>query len=241
MPRFFVNPADISGETGTIAGEDARHLSRVLRIRTGEPLTVCGQDGFDYECRVSEVTDDRVTFSILSRRVNETEAPIRITLYQALPKGDKLDFIVQKAVEMGASRIVPVMTRFCVAKADAAGFQKKQSRYQKISFEAAKQCGRGIIPEVGNILTLDSALKEMASAHSLVFYEGGGERLHKLVSPDEKELSILIGSEGGFSEEEIEACRNAGVACATLGRRILRCETAPIAALALVMGIVGDM
>lgn len=239
MPRFFSN--EIGMETAIIRGDDARHLIKVLRIRPGEQLTLCDQKGIDYTCEVGEITADTVECKVLEHHRNETEPMLRVTLYQALPKADKFEFILQKAVELGVSRVVPVNSKFCVAKMDEISYAKKKPRYEKIIFEAAKQCGRGIIPEIGGILSFEQALVQMCKSPAMVFYEGGGQRIRELVSPGMDELSILIGSEGGFSEQEIAACEQAGVSCVTLGKRILRCETAPIAALALILEAAGEL
>lgn len=239
MPRFFTDRVD--GSTAVIDGDDARHLLKSLRVRPGERLTVCDMQGGDYLCEVAELTDSEVRLTVLERRENETEPALRITLYQALPKADKLEFIVQKAVELGAARVVPVQTGYCVARADAASFQKKRGRCERIALEAAKQCGRGIIPSVGDILSFEQAVAEMRGGKSLVFYEGGGCRVGELVAPGDREVSVFIGSEGGFSGEEIAACEAAGIRRATLGKRILRCETAPIAALTLLLSAAGEL
>lgn len=238
MPRFFTDA--IQGNQALILGPDARHLSKVLRIRPGEELTVCDGRGTDYRCRVVQAEEEAVRLEICSSGPNETEPRLSVTLYQALPKGDKLEWILQKAVELGAARIVPVQTRYCVAKLTQKEYEKKRPRYERIVLEAAKQCGRGIIPEVGDLLTLEQALAECTS-RAIVCYEGGGSPIRDLVRPEDETLSLLIGSEGGFSPEEIHLCESAGIARATLGKRILRCETAPIAALTLVFAAAGEM
>lgn len=240
MPRFFTT--EIEGETAFITGEDAKHISRVLRMSAGDALTVSDGTGYDYDCVLEFADTDRVGARILRRYRNRTEPDVRITLYQALPKGDKLDFIIQKAVELGVTEIVPVLTKRCVSRPDPASFSKKLPRYQRIAAEAAKQCGRGIIPPVREMLSLEQALGRMADAPlALVFYEGGGARVSELFRPQTQAVSLLIGSEGGFAEEEIASCNAAGLQCATLGRRILRCETAPLAALTLIHTAAGEM
>ena len=238
MPRFFTNL--IEGSSALIQGPDARHLSRVLRIRPGEELTVCDGQGTDYLCRVLRAEEDMVRLEVLCSQPCETEPRLAITLYQALPKGEKLDWILQKAVELGAVRIVPVLTRFCVARLSPKEFEKKLPRCERIVLEAAKQYGRGIIPSVERILSFEQALDEI-SGPAIVCYEGGGAPIRELVRPGEKSLAILIGSEGGFSPEEIALCGQAGIPCASLGKRILRCETAPIAALALALSAAGEL
>lgn len=238
MPRFFCDT--VLEDTILLTGEDAVHLSRSLRVRVGEEVTVCDGKKTDYRCVVESVSPDTVALHIEETCENRAEPPQEITLYQALPKGDKLDFIVQKAVEMGAARIVPVQTRFCVAKSDAKSFEKKRVRLQKIALEAAKQSGRGIVPEVCGLLSFKEAAAQLAAEKGMVCYEHGGEPIGKLMA-EGAAASLFIGSEGGFAEEEIAVLNENGVRCASLGVRILRCETAPIAALALISHALGEM
>lgn len=243
MPRFFVTPDQMQSETIFVLGEDARHMAKSLRMRPGEEVVLCDGAGADYRCALEAVSDGQVRCRILSRAPSETEPRIAVTLYQALPKGDKLDFIVQKAVELGAVEVVPVLTRLCVSRPDERAAEKKVQRLQKIAEEAAKQSGRGILPAVRPLLPLDRALERMgASDLSLICYEGGGEPFTSLLPRKElRTLSLLVGSEGGFDPEEVQAARERGVRPVTLGRRILRCETAPLAALTAVMLLSGEM
>ena len=154
--------------------------------------------------------------------------------------GDKLELITQKAVELGVTKIVPVLTSRSVSRPDAKSVSKKQERLQRIALEAAKQSGRGIIPEIGKMTDLESALKT-APGKKILFYEGGGEALGALVSPDEAEVSVFIGPEGGFDAAEVQLAKQYGATPATLGPRILRTETAPLAALSVLMYITGNM
>lgn len=238
MPRFFSE--NITEDRVILDGEDAIHLSRSLRVKIGEEITVCDGRKNDYICEVESVSADTVTLLIKEKVRCEAESEQTVTLYQALPKGDKLEFIVQKAVEMGASRIVPVQTRFCVAKSDEKSFEKKRVRLQKIALEAAKQCGRGVIPEVCPLMSFKQAAKALAEEKGFVCYEHGGENIGKLMA-EGCNPSLFVGSEGGFAEEEIALLNENGVRCASLGKRILRCETAPIAALALISNALGEM
>ena len=239
MPRFFCE--DVPDDRIILTGEDAIHLSRSLRVRIGEEITVCDGRCTDYLCTVENVSSEAVTLAVKKKAPCEAEPNQTITLYQALPKGDKLDFIVQKAVELGASRIVPVQTRFCVAKRDAHSFEKKRVRLQKIALEAAKQCGRGVIPEVGNLLSFKEAADELGRRHGFVCYEKGGETIGTLIERKKCSANVLIGSEGGLAEEEIRLLSEKGVLCASLGKRILRCETAPLAALTLILHTFGEL
>lgn len=237
MPRFFTGP--LEGPTALLTGEDAAHISRSLRLRPGEEITLCDGRGTDYEGRICS-TGETVEVEILSRRPSVAEPGVQITLYQACPKGDKMETIIQKSVELGVSAIVPVLTERCVSRPDRAAMAKKLPRYQKIALEAAKQSGRGIIPAVHPLLTLREAA-ERVSGSSLVLYEKGGERLCNLISGHETEINLFVGSEGGFSPEEIALLGEKGIRPATLGSRILRCETAPVCGLAVVLSLTGDI
>ena len=171
-----------------------------------------------------------------------SEPSVSVTLYQGLPKSDKMDSVVQKAVEMGVTRIVPMLTQRCVSRPDQKSAQKKVERWQKISFEAAKQCGRGILPPVSPLTDFSAALRQSASESTvLFFYEGGGQSLQQCIDSSCKAYSIFIGPEGGFSEEEVQFALDLGAKKATLGPRILRTETAPVAALAAIMLTTGNM
>ena len=181
-----------------------------------------------------------MTVDIREKRTSSTEPRGKITLYQALPKGDKMEWIIQKSVELGVFRIVPILTSRCVSRPDAKSMEKKVQRFNKIAAEAAKQSGRGILPKVSGLLTLEQAAKDV-SGKGIVFYEKGGARLAELIAPEDTEIGIFVGSEGGFAPEEIALLEKAGVEPATLGRRILRCETAPICGLSVLLSLLGDI
>lgn len=240
MPRFFLDSFQ-GGDTACITGQDAAHITRSLRMRAGEALTLCDTHGTDYDCEIVE-TGDTVVLRVLGSRPTASEPSLQVTLYQALPKSDKLEHIIQKSVEMGVFAIVPVETARCIARLDDR-IDKKLARWQKIAAEAAGQSGRGILPAVLPPLTFKQALAALHDSGEdvIVFYEGGGMPLCELVSPDTKRVSVFIGSEGGFAPEEIEALTAAGARTATLGPRILRCETAPTAALAALMLLSGNL
>ena len=233
MPRFFV--PDLSGEMLTLSGEDGRHAARSLRCRVGEELVLCDGRGEECRCAVAAVEEDTLSLRVLERRPSAGELPCRVTLYQALPKGDKLELIVQKAVELGAAEIVPVLTRRCVSRPDARSMERKLERLRKIALEAAKQSGRGVVPRVAPLLDFPGALEAMAGARrGVLFYEGGGEPLGAALADRPETLALMVGPEGGFEPAEAAAARERGLALCTLGPRILRCETAPLAALAAV-------
>lgn len=242
MPRFFQStPGRLTaGDTVRITGQDAVHIRKALRMREGESLTLCDGAGMDYTCVIAGFDPDAVFLRVEDSRPTVSEPKVCVTLYQGLPKGDKMDWIVQKAVELGVHRIVPVEMSRSVARI-GANDTKKQERWQRIADEAAGQCGRGIQPQVAPALTFKQALPALAEQTVIVLYEGGGQPLRRLVNPDTKAVSLIIGPEGGIAEGEVEQLRAAGAAFATLGARILRCETAPLAALAALMTLTGDM
>lgn len=238
MPRFFIDGA--ADGRAYIAGADALHIAKALRMRPGEALTLCDGKGTDFEGVLETVTDRQVTVRITASRPSQAEHTLAVTLYQGLPKGDKMDWIVQKAVELGVTAVVPVATRRSVARLEGKA-DKKQERWQRIAAEAAGQCGRGMLPSVERPLSWSQALSCLSGEPALVFYEGGGRPLRELVTPSTRRLSVFVGPEGGFDPEEIDAIRRQGGGVATLGPRILRCETAPLAALTLLMHLSGNM
>lgn len=242
MPRFFkefsCSPA--VGDTVTIEGQDGAHIRRSLRMTAGDTLTLCDGRGKDYTAVIDTFDGDTVRLSVTEITPTVTEPSLRITLYQGLPKGDKFEWILQKAVELGVSEIIPVVTARSIAKPGDKAVQK-QLRYQKIAAEAAGQCGRGRIPAVSLPLTFSQALARLGQENAIVCYEAGGMPLRSLISPETTSLSLFIGPEGGFSPQEIEALTSADVRVATLGKRILRCETAPLAALTAAMLLTGNL
>ena len=240
MPRFFTD--DIQGDRAIVSGEDARHIAGALRMRPGEELTLCDGAGWDYRCRVLSADARRVELAVEERFPTKTEPAVDVTLYQALPKSDKMELIIQKAVELGVGRIVPVMTRRCVSRPDRASFEKKRQRWQRVSLEAAKQSGRGRIPPVGELMDFSQALREMAEAPlALLFYENSREPLRKVLEQPLSRICLMVGAEGGFEPWEVKEALELGVRVPSLGRRILRCETAPLAALSASCYAAGEM
>lgn len=240
MPRFFIQGTP-SG-TVVLYGDDAHHITRSLRMRPGDPLTLCNSEGSDFLCEVGSLSDDSVTVRVLQTVPSNGEPSLSVTLYQSFPKADKMDFIAQKFVETGACELVPVLSERCVSRPDAKSLAKKISRWQKIAEEAAKQCGRGRIPTVGPALRFQEAvLRAENTPNRILFYEGGGTPLSQLIQPDWQSLSIFIGPEGGYDPGEVQFAREHGVAVASLGPRIFRAETAPVAALAAIMFASGNL
>lgn len=216
-------------------GESARHIAKSLRMKVGDMLTVTDGKGNDYGCRIDEITRDTVHLIICYQQASGSEPSCKVTIYQGVPKGSKLEDIIQKCVELGVTKIVPTLTSRCVSRPDEKSAGKKNQRYQKIALEAAQQSGRGIIPEIGEMITLRQAAANDDSEIKLVFYEGGGEALKNIINTDCRSISVYIGPEGGFEKSEVEMITAAGGLQATLGPRILRTQTAPVAALSAIM------
>lgn len=239
MPRFFEDA--FSPEQPFLRGEHLRHIGFSLRMRPGEQLTVCSC-GTDYACEIEEITSDAVRLRILSRESCCAEPTVQVTLFQALPKADKLEQIIQKSVELGVTEIVPVLTRRCISRMSAGEFQKKLPRYQKIAQAAAQQSGRGIIPPVAPLHTLEQAAERMKALEvPVVLYESEGGCSFSEIRGDAKSYGLCIGSEGGFDPQEIAFLQEAGVQAVWLGKRILRCETAPLTALSVLMFRTGNL
>ena len=241
MPRFFTN--EIDENNIVLTGSDANHIGRSLRMKTGEAVTVCC-NGVDYNCTIGSITVDSVYLDLVDKQRCAAEPNIEVTLFQAVPKLDKLEYIIQKSVELGVSRIVPVLTRRCVSRPDEKDFEKKKlPRLNKIAEEAAKQSGRGIIPEVTPMVSLKEALSMMEKLDRtvLLYEEEGGCSFGEVDFDGAKSLGLFIGSEGGFDREEAEAAVKIGAKQVWLGKRILRCETAPITALSILMFLTNNM
>jgi 16S rRNA (uracil1498-N3)-methyltransferase len=248
MPRFFIEqelPAELA--EWVISGEDARHIGSVLRMAVGDELTLSDGQRTDYLARISAITSQQVTVEIISRAPNQTESPLEIWLFQGLPKSDKLDGIIQKSVELGVAQIIPMACERSVVRVDAKDAPRKVERWNKIAREAAKQCGRGLLPDVAAPLSFKAAITAARSADlALIPWESEREqslravlethaqRLLDLSGPGQRpRIAILVGPEGGFSLAEIDLALQAGITPVTLGRRILRTETAGPAVLAM--------
>lgn len=235
MPRFFVRQNQIYDGVVHIVGDDARHISRSLRMAAGEKITVADMQGFEYECVLERFSEECVTAKVLSEKKSDTEPNFRAYLYQAIPKGDKLDFVIQKAVECGVYSVTTFESERCIVK-ESKTDEKKLLRRQRIALEASKQSGRGIIPQVNPTVSFERMLDEAGRADIKLFcYEGDGTRplrevLRREISSydcnGEPEISIVIGSEGGFSQAEVERAKERGFTLIGLGKRILRTETA---------------
>ena len=242
MQRFFVEPHQIDEEAHQIhiTGSDVNHISNVLRMKTGEELWISDGSKYEYRCTIESFEPDEVLLHIVYLQEPEYELPCRIYLFQGLPKADKMELIIQKAVELGAYEIIPVETKRCVVKLDGKKSAKKTARWQQIAESAAKQSKRMLIPNVHEVLTFREALKYAESMDvRLVPYElaRGMQETKEILAGIEpgQSVGIFIGPEGGFEEKEIEAAIEGGAKPITLGRRILRTETAGLAILSVLM------
>ena len=242
MQRFFEEPHQIDEEAHQIhiTGSDVNHISNVLRMKTGEELWISDGSKYEYRCTIESFEPDEVLLHIVYSQEPEYELPCRIYLFQGLPKADKMELIIQKAVELGAYEIIPVETKRCVVKLDGRKSAKKTARWQQIAESAAKQSKRMLIPNVHEVLTFREALKYAESMDvRLVPYElaRGMQETKEILAGIEpgQSVGIFIGPEGGFEEKEIEAAIEGGAKPITLGRRILRTETAGLAILSVLM------
>ena len=242
MARFFVDPVDMDKDFLILCGDNAAH-AKVLRLKAGEQVTVCDGNGRENICTVSDISAEQICLVVTERLASTSEARINATLYVAFPKGDKLEHVIQKATELGACEIVAFPTARCVSKPDEKSLQKKLDRWQKIAASAAEQSGRGCVPKVTVLGSYKQALTQAVQADiSILFYEN--ERAHSLRNAlcrnPYKSISLMTGPEGGLEEKEVAMALEAGMQVCTLGRRILRCETAPLCALSAVMYDAGE-
>jgi len=233
MGKYFVNKEQICGDSITITGDDVAHISRVLRMNVGDEIVICDGFGMDYFVEITSVTKADITAKILSSRLCEAEPKTEIILFQALPKQGKMEYIIQKNTELGISKIVPVYTKRCVVKPS-----DKRERYQKIAYEAAKQCGRGIIPIVTATVSFDEAIAQISEIEkAIMLYECEDKTTLKQIIDGAKfnQIAVFVGPEGGFDKAEVEKAEKAHIATVTLGKRILRTETAAAAVVPIIM------
>ena len=240
MYHFFVEPDQIEEERITILGEDVNHIGNVLRMKPGEKVLISAEGEMDRLCGIEEIRRDEVICRILEVREENNELPARIHLYQGLPKSDKMELIIQKAVELGAYRIVPVSTKNTVVKLDAKKAESKVKRWNAIALAAAKQSKRSVIPEVAPVISFGQALEEVKGfGLKLIPYENadGMAKTRELLgkAAPGQDIAVFIGPEGGFDPGEIEKAKDAGTEPVTLGKRILRTETAGLCILSALM------
>ena len=236
MRRFFVDKAD--KPILKLTGDERKHLAEVLRARQGDKIVVCPNDGNDYIYEIVSFDKTSVTLNFIEQYVNPTEPDLFLCVYIALLKGDKTELEVQKLTELGVKKIVPFVCERTVKNTE------KTERLLRAAHEASKQCGRAIIPEISEVKNFKEIISELSQYDSSVFaYEGaygGGYRLGDIVSGNEKSIALVIGPEGGFSDDEVNIALETGIKSVTLGKRILRAETAAIAGTAVIMQLCGE-
>ena len=239
MYHFFVSEEQINGENAYIEGSDVNHIVNVLRMKPGEELLISVKGDWDYLCKIVDIETDRVNLKVLES-MEQRELPVNITLLQGIPKSDKLEMIIQKAVELGVSDIIPVKTKRVVVKIDEKKVDTKVNRWNAIAESAAKQSKRSIIPKVYEPMSIDNALEIVKDfGVKLIPYENadGIDKTRKILDNMDKtkNIAVFIGPEGGFEESEVERIKNSGFEVITLGKRILRTETAGLALLSNIM------
>ena len=242
MTRFFVTTEELEQDTVTLTGENAQHAS-VLRLKEGEEIILCDGQGREALCAVIRCANKFTDVAVKERRDSDSEPTVRVSVYMAFAKSDKLEHVIQKATELGAYEIVAFPSVRCVSRPDDKSLKKKLERWQKIAASAAEQSGRGRIPEVRTVGSFPEALRQAREADkSLIFYENEHAVTLKMALSEGAygSVSILTGPEGGLEEKEITQAREAGLQVCTLGSRILRCETAPLCALSAIMYDAGE-
>lgn len=246
LPKFFVEKNTISGESAVICGGDVGHITKVLRLPVGSSVTLCDGEGTDYDAHISQIEKDKVLLTLDRSYPCETEPEVQVTLFQGIPKASKMEYIIQKCTELGVAQIVPVMSKRTVVKLENAQAEKKKlERWNKISAEAVKQCGRGRIPSVEAVCDIGEVCRQAEQFDLLlVCYEE--ERLTSLKkvlseAKNVKTIGIVIGPEGGFEQAEVQKLIDAGAKSVTLGKRILRTETAGHTVLTAVLYELGEL
>ena len=242
MTRFFVSREELSGDFLVLTGENADH-AKVLRLKCGENVLVCDGNGLECVCTVSDVSSGQIGLVVQNRQASKSEAAVKVSVYMAFPKGDKLEHVIQKATELGACEIVAFPSARCVSRPDEKSLKKKIERWQKIAASAAEQSGRGVVPQVVVLGSYREALDRARKADTaILFYENEKATTLKMVLEAKpfQTVSLLTGPEGGLEQREVEMAQQSGLHICTLGSRILRCETAPLCALSAVMYASGE-
>ncbi len=241
MYQFFVEPEAIAGNRVSITGKDVNHIKNVLRMKEGEELAVSnGIDGKEYRCGILSLGEDEILCELRFVKEDAVELPVKVYLFQGLPKADKMELIIQKAVELGVYEIIPVATKRAVVKLDAKKEKNKLARWQSIAEAAAKQSKRACIPQIASVMSFKEAVKKAAEMDvKLIPYEMAEDMSHtreliKAIHPGQT-VAVFIGPEGGFAQEEVLLAQDNGVSSVTLGKRILRTETAGMTMLSILM------
>lgn len=248
MPKFFVRQNQVNDGKIVINGQDVKHIRNVLRAKVGEELEICNSEtGENFLCSISEFNEDKIWCKIEQKIQEETESNVKVTIFQGLPKADKMEYIIQKSVELGVYDITPVDMKRCVVKLDEKNAKKKIERWQKISEVAAKQCGRNIIPQINNVINIKK-LCEIVENYDIVLIAYENEENNSLKNElnqikntilnnqnQEFKIGIVIGPEGGLEKQDVENLERSGAKIITLGKRILRTETVALNVLSIIM------
>ena len=248
MPKFFVRQNQVNDGKIVINGQDVKHIRNVLRAKVGEELEICNSEtGENFLCSISEFNEDKIWCNIEQKIKEETESNVKVTIFQGLPKADKMEYIIQKSVELGVYDITPVDMKRCVVKLDEKNAKKKIERWQKISEVAAKQCGRNIIPQINNVINIKK-LCEIVENYDIVLVAYENEENNSLKNElsqikstiinnqsQEFKIGIVIGPEGGLEKQDVENLERSGAKIITLGKRILRTETVALNVLSIIM------
>ena len=246
MNRFFVKPDDMTEDSAAIIGEDVKHISKVLRMQSGDRVMLSDGCGYEYLAEIETISRERVELKLLDKKPCPAEPKQRITLYQGIPKAGKMELIIQKCVELGINGIIPVAAERSVVRVKPGEYKAKQTRYQRVACEAAKQSGRGIIPQVRYEADFVAVLNDALHTDLPLFMYETGERetirdaIEHTASPIAS-AAIITGPEGGFAEFEADMARKLGMHICSMGERILRCETAPVVALTALMYGTGNL
>jgi len=247
MRRFYVNPDRIDDSQVLIDGEEARHIATVLRSQPGDRIILFDGSEYEYEVKILSITSSVVVGQVLSSRLTTAEPPVVVTLVQGLAKGEKMDYIIQKSVELGVNRIIPIQTERSVVKLDGERALGKVKRWNRMTVEACKQCGRIQPPVVEEVSRLGPILERFSGIPGILFYEEQKtNKLGTLINQHrqsmlERGVAVFIGPEGGFSKSEVQMAEEKGVLVAGLGPRTLRTETAGLVALSILMWELGDL
>lgn len=245
MPRFFIDEKDISLKSIVIKGTDVNHIKNVLRLKPNDCITLCDGNGNDYNVSISSFDKDKIHTNVISVKKSISEPIVKVELFQGLPKSDKMEYIIQKCVELGINKIYPTITKRTDVKFDnLKALNKKLERWQKISLEAAKQSGRGIVPKIMSPVVFKEAINQASKADlSIILYENEKDTKLRQVLKGKKinNIAVMVGSEGGFEGDEVNEAVASKILPITLGSRILRTETAALAALSIIMYEFGEV
>jgi len=244
MARFFVPRKSITHQRATVEGPELDHLRKVLRLGPGDPIIVFDDSGWEHEAVIRSLSAQAAEIDLLRSVQTERESPLQLTLAVGLTKGEKMDFVVEKATELGVQAIVPFVSAYTVPKLDQRKIERRGERWQKIALAAAKQCGRTRIPEIFPLVNFENMVQQTTGPLNLLFWEKEVHQTLKQVratDPDARSILLVIGPEGGLSDQEADSAQRHGFKAIRLGRRILRAETAAVAATSLVQFLWGDL